>query len=116
MCSWCLEAGVGSIGFFLIHLCSEVEQMVLHMMPFLFVKEEQKLFRNFFSLFFRNPSRMSPSQDKSRNPCSSEPLAKCLQAKKDLETAISGIVKAEQQIKENWQEVMLNSLKICFRN
>ncbi|OXB68086.1 hypothetical protein ASZ78_003327 [Callipepla squamata] len=32
-------------------------------------------------------------------------LAKCLQAKKDLETAVSGIVKAEQQIKENWREV-----------
>ncbi|KFO94486.1 Nuclear receptor coactivator 4, partial [Buceros rhinoceros silvestris] len=48
---------------------------------------------------------MSPSQDRSRNPCSTEPLAKCLQAKKDLETAISGIVKAEQQIKENWREV-----------
>ncbi|NWX76725.1 NCOA4 protein, partial [Alca torda] len=48
---------------------------------------------------------MSPSQDRSRNSCSSEPLAKCLQAKKDLETAISGIVKAEQQIKENWREV-----------
>ncbi|NXY75038.1 NCOA4 protein, partial [Glareola pratincola] len=48
---------------------------------------------------------MSPPQDRSRNSCSSEPLAKCLQAKRDLETAISGIVKAEQQIKENWQEV-----------
>ncbi|NXT94698.1 NCOA4 protein, partial [Anhinga rufa] len=48
---------------------------------------------------------MSPAQDRSRNSCSSEPLAKCLQAKKDLETAISGIVKAEQQIKENWREV-----------
>ncbi|XP_061857871.1 nuclear receptor coactivator 4 isoform X1 [Colius striatus] len=48
---------------------------------------------------------MSPPQDKSRNSCSSEPLAKCLRAKKDLETAISGIVKAEQQIRENWQEV-----------
>ncbi|XP_053927847.1 nuclear receptor coactivator 4 isoform X1 [Cuculus canorus] len=48
---------------------------------------------------------MSSPQDRSRNSCSSEPLAKCLQAKKDLETAISGIVKAEQQIKENWQEV-----------
>lgn len=50
---------------------------------------------------------MSPPQDRSRNSCSSEPLAKCLQAKKDLETAISGIVKAEQQIKENWREVIL---------
>ncbi|NXK02880.1 NCOA4 protein, partial [Herpetotheres cachinnans] len=48
---------------------------------------------------------MSPPQDRSRSSCSSEPLAKCLQAKKDLETAISGIVKAEQQIKENWREV-----------
>ncbi|NWW39463.1 NCOA4 protein, partial [Panurus biarmicus] len=48
---------------------------------------------------------MSPSQDRNRNSCSSETLAKCLQAKKDLETAISGIVKAEQQIKENWREV-----------
>ncbi|XP_074010657.1 nuclear receptor coactivator 4 isoform X3 [Numenius arquata] len=48
---------------------------------------------------------MSPPQDRSRNSCSSEPLAKCLQAKKDLEAAISGIVKAEQQIKENWREV-----------
>uniref|UniRef100_A0A8C5IFJ5 Nuclear receptor coactivator 4 n=1 Tax=Junco hyemalis TaxID=40217 RepID=A0A8C5IFJ5_JUNHY len=48
---------------------------------------------------------MSPPQDRNRNSCSSETLAKCLQAKKDLETAISGIVKAEQQIKENWQEV-----------
>ncbi|XP_062436611.1 nuclear receptor coactivator 4 isoform X2 [Rhea pennata] len=48
---------------------------------------------------------MSPSQDRRRNSCSSEPLAKCLQAKKDLETAISGIVKAEQQIKDNWREV-----------
>ncbi|NXT27353.1 NCOA4 protein, partial [Syrrhaptes paradoxus] len=48
---------------------------------------------------------MSPPQDRSRNSCNSEPLAKCLQAKKDLETAISGIVKAEQQIKENWREV-----------
>ncbi|XP_030341516.1 nuclear receptor coactivator 4 isoform X2 [Strigops habroptila] len=52
-----------------------------------------------------NTSRMSPPQDRSRNSCSSEPLAKCLQAKKDLQTAISGIVKAEQQIKENWREV-----------
>ncbi|NXT71334.1 NCOA4 protein, partial [Chaetops frenatus] len=48
---------------------------------------------------------MSPPQDRNRNSCSSETLAKCLQAKKDLETAISGIVKAEHQIKENWREV-----------
>ncbi|NXJ16332.1 NCOA4 protein, partial [Odontophorus gujanensis] len=48
---------------------------------------------------------MSPPQDRNRSSCSSETLAKCLQAKKDLETAVSGIVKAEQQIKENWREV-----------
>ncbi|NXF73205.1 NCOA4 protein, partial [Sclerurus mexicanus] len=48
---------------------------------------------------------MSPPQDRNRNSCNSETLAKCFQAKKDLETAISGIVKAEQQIKENWREV-----------
>ncbi|XP_025898810.1 nuclear receptor coactivator 4 isoform X2 [Nothoprocta perdicaria] len=48
---------------------------------------------------------MSPPQDRSRNSCGSETLAKCLQARKDLETAISGIVKAEQQIKDNWREV-----------
>lgn len=58
---------------------------------------------------------MSPPQDRSRNSCSSEPLAKCLQAKKDLEAAISGIVKAEQQIKENWREVIFNSLE-CINN
>lgn len=48
---------------------------------------------------------MSLPQDRNRSSCSSETLAKCLQARKDLETAISGIVKAEQQIKENWREV-----------
>ncbi|NXA36596.1 NCOA4 protein, partial [Eudromia elegans] len=48
---------------------------------------------------------MSPSQDRGRSCCGSETLAKCLQARKDLETAISGIVKAEQQIKDNWREV-----------
>ncbi|OPJ84608.1 nuclear receptor coactivator 4 isoform B [Patagioenas fasciata monilis] len=53
----------------------------------------------------KNTSRMSPPQDRNRNSCSTESLAKCLQAKKDLEAALSGIVKAEQQIKENWREV-----------
>uniref|UniRef100_A0A8V0YET4 Nuclear receptor coactivator 4 n=1 Tax=Gallus gallus TaxID=9031 RepID=A0A8V0YET4_CHICK len=53
----------------------------------------------------RNTLRMSLPQDRNRSSCSSETLAKCLQARKDLETAISGIVKAEQQIKENWREV-----------
>ncbi|XP_067408580.1 nuclear receptor coactivator 4 isoform X2 [Emydura macquarii macquarii] len=48
---------------------------------------------------------MSPPQDRSGSSCSKEPLVKCLQAKKDLESAIAGIVKAEQQIKDNWREV-----------
>uniref|UniRef100_A0A8C3FPI3 Nuclear receptor coactivator 4 n=1 Tax=Chrysemys picta bellii TaxID=8478 RepID=A0A8C3FPI3_CHRPI len=48
---------------------------------------------------------MSPPQDRSGSSCSKEPLVKCLQAKKDLETAIAGIVKAEQQIEVNWREV-----------
>uniref|UniRef100_A0A7M4EWG1 Nuclear receptor coactivator 4 n=1 Tax=Crocodylus porosus TaxID=8502 RepID=A0A7M4EWG1_CROPO len=50
-------------------------------------------------------SRMSRPQDRTGNSCSKESLAKCLQAKKDLETALGGIVKAEQQIKDNWREV-----------
>ncbi|KAM8924577.1 nuclear receptor coactivator 4 [Pelodytes ibericus] len=37
--------------------------------------------------------------------CSRDPLSKCLQAKKDLETAISAVVKAEQQVKDNGREV-----------
>nr|XP_056705875.1 nuclear receptor coactivator 4 [Euleptes europaea] len=45
-----------------------------------------------------SPAQESPSYSK-------EPLVKCLQAKKDLETAIAGIVKAEQQVKDNWKEV-----------
>ncbi|KAG8434994.1 hypothetical protein GDO86_013087 [Hymenochirus boettgeri] len=35
----------------------------------------------------------------------SDPLSKCLQAKKELETAISAVLKAEQQVKENAREV-----------
>lgn len=48
---------------------------------------------------------MSPPQDRSGSSCSKESLVKCLQAKKDLETAIAGVVKAEQQIEVNWREV-----------
>ncbi|XP_074856206.1 nuclear receptor coactivator 4 isoform X2 [Carettochelys insculpta] len=48
---------------------------------------------------------MSPLQERNGNSCSKEYLVKCLQATKDLETAITGIVKAEQQIKVNWREV-----------
>ncbi|CAI5774431.1 Uncharacterized protein PODLI_1B018450 [Podarcis lilfordi] len=50
-------------------------------------------------------SRMSLPQETSASSSSKEPLVKCLQAKKDLETAIAGVVKAEQQVKDNWREV-----------
>lgn len=49
--------------------------------------------------------RMSLLQEKGGSYGSKQPLDKCLLAKKDLETAISGIVKAEQQVKDNWREV-----------
>lgn len=49
-------------------------------------------------------SRMSPPQERSGNSCE-EPMSKCLQAKKDLEIAIAGVAKAEQQVKDNWREV-----------
>ncbi|KAJ7324341.1 hypothetical protein JRQ81_017361 [Phrynocephalus forsythii] len=48
---------------------------------------------------------MSLLQEKGGSCGSKESLDRCLQAKKDLETAISGIVKAEQQVKDNWREV-----------
>lgn len=48
---------------------------------------------------------MSLVQEKGGSYGTKEPLDKCLLAKKDLETAISGIVKAEQQVKDNWREV-----------
>ncbi|XP_042315596.1 nuclear receptor coactivator 4 [Sceloporus undulatus] len=48
---------------------------------------------------------MRPLQERSGSFSSKAPLDKCLQAKKDLETAIAGIVKAEQQVKDNWREV-----------
>uniref|UniRef100_A0A8C5QUW1 Nuclear receptor coactivator 4 n=1 Tax=Leptobrachium leishanense TaxID=445787 RepID=A0A8C5QUW1_9ANUR len=37
--------------------------------------------------------------------CTRDPLSKCLQARKQLEAAISVVLKAEQQVKENGQEV-----------
>uniref|UniRef100_A0A6I8PNV2 Poly(ADP-ribose) glycohydrolase n=1 Tax=Xenopus tropicalis TaxID=8364 RepID=A0A6I8PNV2_XENTR len=36
---------------------------------------------------------------------SQDPLSKCLQAKKELESAISAVLKAEQQVKENGREL-----------
>ncbi|KAM5142255.1 nuclear receptor coactivator 4 isoform 2-T2 [Mantella aurantiaca] len=37
--------------------------------------------------------------------CGRDPLSKCLQAKKELETAIQALLKTEQQVKENGREV-----------
>ncbi|XP_029465293.1 nuclear receptor coactivator 4 isoform X2 [Rhinatrema bivittatum] len=48
---------------------------------------------------------MSSSKDQSGGTGSRAPLMKCLQAKKDLEMAIAGILNAEQQIKDNGREV-----------
>ncbi|XP_030059151.1 nuclear receptor coactivator 4 [Microcaecilia unicolor] len=48
---------------------------------------------------------MSSSKDQNGGAVGRSPLMKCLQAKKDLEVAIAGILKAEQQIKDNGREV-----------
>lgn len=50
-------------------------------------------------------NRMSTSQD--QNGCSSnkEPLLRCCDARRDLELAIGGVLRAEQQIKDNLREV-----------
>lgn len=50
-------------------------------------------------------SRMIPFQERNGSLGNTEALDKCLQAKKDLDIAIAEIVKAEQQVKDNWKEV-----------
>ncbi|KAM4635867.1 nuclear receptor coactivator 4 isoform 2-T2 [Discoglossus pictus] len=49
------------------------------------------------------PRKMDSDQDVGF--CSRDPLTKCLQARKELETAISAILRAEQQVKDNGREV-----------
>ncbi|KAM3834731.1 nuclear receptor coactivator 4 isoform 2-T2 [Vipera latastei] len=58
-------------------------------------------------LYFDNKelSRMIPFQETKGSVGTRESLDMCLQAKKDLEVAIAEIVKAEQQVKDNWKEV-----------
>ncbi|KAG8135232.1 hypothetical protein E2320_008286 [Naja naja] len=51
-------------------------------------------------------SRMIPFQERNRSLDNMESLDKCLQAKKDLEVAFAEIVKAEQQVKDNWKELL----------
>ncbi|ETE69017.1 Nuclear receptor coactivator 4 [Ophiophagus hannah] len=48
---------------------------------------------------------MIPFQERNGSLGNMESLDKCLQAKKDLEVAFAEIVKAEQQVKDNWKEV-----------
>ncbi|XP_059025607.1 nuclear receptor coactivator 4 isoform X5 [Mustela lutreola] len=50
-------------------------------------------------------SRMSTSQDQSGCSSTREPLLRCCDARRDLELAIGGVLRAEQQIKDNLQEV-----------
>lgn len=59
----------------------------------------------FFFSFEGTVNRMSTSQD--QNGCSSnkEPLLRCCDARRDLELAIGGVLRAEQQIKDNLREV-----------
>lgn len=53
----------------------------------------------------RTVSRMSTSQDQSGRSSNREPLLRCCDARRDLELAIGGVLRAEQQIKDNLQEV-----------
>ncbi|XP_026528534.1 nuclear receptor coactivator 4 isoform X2 [Notechis scutatus] len=48
---------------------------------------------------------MIPFQERNGSLGNMESLNKCLQAKKDLEVAFAEIVKAEQQVRDNWKEV-----------
>ncbi|XP_073453014.1 nuclear receptor coactivator 4 isoform X2 [Aquarana catesbeiana] len=48
------------------------------------------------------PKKMDLNQDHSSGQ---DPLSKCLQARKELETAIQALLKTEQQVKENGKEV-----------
>lgn len=50
-------------------------------------------------------SRMSASQDQSGCSSNREPLLRCCDAQRDLELAIGGVLRAEQQIKDNLREV-----------
>lgn len=49
------------------------------------------------------PKEMDVDQD--LHSCGRDPLSKCLQAKRELETAIQALLKAEQQVKDNGREV-----------
>ncbi|XP_068923315.1 nuclear receptor coactivator 4 [Petaurus breviceps papuanus] len=48
---------------------------------------------------------MNISQDQSGNSSNKEPLSRCCEARKELEHAIGGVLRAEQHIKDNLREV-----------
>uniref|UniRef100_A0A7N4NY55 Nuclear receptor coactivator 4 n=1 Tax=Sarcophilus harrisii TaxID=9305 RepID=A0A7N4NY55_SARHA len=48
---------------------------------------------------------MNISQDQSGSSSNKEPLARCCEARKELEHAIGGVLRAEQHIKDNLREV-----------
>lgn len=48
---------------------------------------------------------MNITQDQSDSSSSKEPLSRCCEARKELEHAIGGVLKAEQYIKDNLREV-----------
>ncbi|XP_033064447.1 nuclear receptor coactivator 4 isoform X3 [Trachypithecus francoisi] len=49
--------------------------------------------------------RMNTFQDQSGSSSNREPLLRCSDARRDLELAIGGVLRAEQQIKDNLREV-----------
>lgn len=53
------------------------------------------------------PSEMPRDMDVDQDlrSCGRDPLSKCLHAKRELETAIQALLKAEQQVKDNGREV-----------
>lgn len=58
----------------------------------------------FLCSFKGTVSRMSTSQDHNGSS-KREPLLRCCDAQRDLELAIGGVLRAEQQIKDNLREV-----------
>ncbi|KAG9485258.1 hypothetical protein GDO78_008375 [Eleutherodactylus coqui] len=60
------------------------------------------------------PADMDVEQD--LRSCGRDPLSKCLQAKKELETAIHTLLKAEQQVKDDGREVKAQIQSCISRN
>ncbi|XP_018413928.1 PREDICTED: nuclear receptor coactivator 4 [Nanorana parkeri] len=54
---------------------------------------------------YQEPDMPKEMDLKEELSCGQDPLSKCLQARKELETAIQALLKTEQQVKENGREV-----------